>query len=230
MKRNSKFVGLALLVTAVVATACSGRPGGAEPQIVQPGAPGERSQAIDGGAERAPVRTGHSAADVHFMQGMIAHHAQALVMTELAPDRASREDVRLLARRIEVAQSSEIELMQRWLRARGEPVPEVVAGGTHDHHAHHAHHAGHGDHALMPGMLTEQELERLAAASGPEFDRLFLEFMIRHHEGALVMVADLFAAEGGGHESEMFQFASEVDGDQRIEIERMRRMLAAGRR
>jgi uncharacterized protein (DUF305 family) len=119
-----------------------------------------------------------------------------------------------------------MEVMRRWLSERGEQVPEGM-----DHHHHHqpgAGHAGHGadsDHAPMPGMLTAAQLERLAAARGAEFDRLFLEAMIFHHEGALLMVAALFQA-GGGQDPEVFQFASHVDGDQRIEIARMYRMLA----
>jgi uncharacterized protein (DUF305 family) len=165
----------------------------------------------------SPGQASHTQADVDFMQGMIAHHAQAIVMTGLVAGRSSRPDVQLLARRIDISQAEEIEIMQRWLAERGEEVP-----GTDDPHAHHGGHHGHEN--LMPGMLSEEELARLAASRGPEFDRLFLEYMIRHHEGALVMVQELFAA-GGGQDSEMFQFASHVDGDQRIEIARMHRML-----
>lgn len=155
----------------------------------------------------------YSRADVRFMQGMIAHHGQALAMTALVPGRAGRTDLPLLAERIEVSQKDEIEKMQRWLRDRGEQVPAPAE--------HHHHDVGQ---PLMPGMLTAEEMARLAAATGPMFDRLFLESMIRHHEGALVMVADLFAS-GGGQESEIYQFASDVDGDQRAEIDRMRRLL-----
>jgi uncharacterized protein (DUF305 family) len=158
------------------------------------------------------------------MQDMIAHHRQAVEMTALVPQRAGSASIRTLARRIEVSQDDEILLMRHWLEARRAVVPDV--------HAHHGHHAGHGAHAGpgtahdMPGMLTDAQLARLAAASGAEFDRLFLEFMIFHHEGALVMVADLFAAEGAGQETEIFQFASHVDSDQRMEIDRMRRLLS----
>ena len=154
--------------------------------------------------------------DVRFIRGMIAHHAQALEMTALVPARTTRRDIHLLAERIDVSQRDEIVLMERWLRSRGEEVP---AGG-----AGHAHHAA--DHPLMPGMLTPEELARLRAATGAEFERLFLELMIRHHEGALTMVAELFASPGGGRSSEMFQIASDVDADQRAEIARMQRMLA----
>lgn len=154
----------------------------------------------------------HTEADVRFMQGMIVHHQQALEMTDLVPARGNHEDVRLLAQRIEISQEDEILAMKDWLEDRGEEIPSV---GTHGHHA------------LMPGMATEQEMARLAAATGTGFDRLFLELMIRHHQGALVMVEDLFASPGAGQESEIYQFASHVAGGQKIEITRMRRMLEA---
>jgi uncharacterized protein (DUF305 family) len=156
----------------------------------------------------------YSEADVRFLHGMIPHHAQALEMTALVPSRSTRQDVRLTAQRIEVSQQDEIAMMQQWLRARRLEIP--AAGAGHQHGAGHAH---------MPGMLTPQEMDRLRAASGAEFDRLFLEYMIRHHEGALVMVAELFATPGAGQEPELFGMASEVDSDQRMEIARMRAML-----
>jgi uncharacterized protein (DUF305 family) len=157
----------------------------------------------------------HSEADVRFVTGMVGHHAQALEMVALVRERATRADVRLMAERIEVSQRDEIAMMERWLRARGHPVPSADSA--------HAHHGG--GHAQMPGMLTAEEMQRLRAASGAEFDRLFLELMIRHHEGALAMVAELFGTRGGGQESEVFHIASEVDADQRMEIDRMRTML-----
>lgn len=146
------------------------------------------------------------------MQGMIGHHAQALEMTRLLASRTDREEMRLLARRIELSQADEIRMMQEWLQARGEEVPSE--------HAHHGQGA-----PLMPGMLTPEEMGRLAAARGAEFDRLFLEFMIKHHDGAIVMVEALFATPGAGQESEIFAFASDVDADQRMEIDRMGAML-----
>lgn len=151
--------------------------------------------------------------DVRFMRGMLAHHAQALVMTALVPERGGSEQVRLLARRIERSQEDEMRVMREWLRGRGAAEPDP-----------HAHHDGH--HVAMPGMATPAELARLGAASGVEFDRLFLSLMIRHHEGALVMVEELFRSSRGGQESAVFQFASHVDGDQRVEIARMRALLA----
>jgi uncharacterized protein (DUF305 family) len=145
---------------------------------------------------------------------MIGHHAQALEMAALLPERSRREDMRLLAKRIEVSQGDEIQMMRQWLEARGQEIP-----GAHAHHASGA--------PLMPGMLTPDEMRRLAASSGDEFDRLFLEMMIKHHEGALVMVKELLAQPGAAQDSDIFAFASDVEADQTIEIERMRAMLAA---
>lgn len=152
-----------------------------------------------------------AAAGARFVQDMIAHHAQALAMTALAAERAARPDLRQLAARIEATQEDEIRLMRQWLAARG-----------HDTAASHAHHA-----APMPGMLSAEELARLGRATGTAFDRLFLESMIRHHEGALAMVAALFATDGATQDVELFQFASAVDSDQRAEIARMRTLLAS---
>ncbi|MEO8449787.1 MAG: DUF305 domain-containing protein [Gemmatimonadota bacterium] len=160
----------------------------------------------------------YTKADVEFMQGMIGHHAQALVMAALVPARSKLPALALLAERITVSQRDEIKLMQRWLKDRGEMVPDPGSG--HDHH-------DMGSHDLMPGMASPAELAQLAAAKGTEFDRLFLTLMIRHHEGALVMVARLFGTPGAGQEAEAFRFASDVDPDQRAEIRRMRLLLDA---
>ncbi|MGH9328934.1 MAG: DUF305 domain-containing protein, partial [Vicinamibacterales bacterium] len=157
-------------------------------------------------------RVEHTAADVRFMQEMIGHHAQALEMTALLPSRTSRQEMKLLGQRIEVSQADEIKMMQTWLKDRGQSVPDV--------HAHHAHGA-----KLMPGMLTPEEMKRLDDANGVEFDRLFLEFMIKHHEGALIMVKNLFDNNGAGQESEVFAFVSDVEADQQMEIDRMFAML-----
>ena len=202
-----------LLIAAAAAASCRSARLDPGPPLVQPGAPGESSRVISREQAIDLSHVQHTAADVRFMQGMIGHHAQALEMTALLPSRTASEDVRKLAQRIEVSQADEIRMMQRWLEARGAPQP--------DPHAHHASGA-----TLMPGMLTREDMARLAEAKGPAFDRLFLEFMIRHHEGALTMVKDLFATPGAGQEPEMFAFASEVDADQRMEIERMGVMLA----
>lgn len=167
-------------------------------------------------AAQGTSRPRHTAADVRFMQGMIAHHAQAVTMSALVPARTSRQDVRMLAERIDVSQQDEIAWMRTWLSDRGEAVP-----ATGDH----AHHGSSAPPALMPGMLTPQELAQLEAAKGVEFDRLFLTYMIRHHEGAITMVAQLFGSPGAGQEPWLFEFATDVDADQRAEIDRMRAML-----
>jgi uncharacterized protein (DUF305 family) len=150
------------------------------------------------------------------MQHMIGHHAQALEMTKLVPTRTSREDMRLLAERIAVSQRDEIGLMRQWLAQRGEEAPSMDA----------QHHAAMGHGTLMPGMLTAADLEQLANAKGADFDRLFLEDMIRHHQGAVTMVRDLFATPGAAQESETYRFATDVEADQRAEIARMRALLA----
>jgi len=160
-----------------------------------------------------------SPADTRFIQGMIHHHAQALVMTALIPTHSQSEAMQLLGERISVSQRDEIGLMQRWLRNRGQAVPEPpVTLAQYDAGSHHM---------MMPGMLTGDELHELAAASGPEFDRLFLAGMIKHHGGALTMVADLFGTPGGGQDSWIYQFAADIEASQRAEIQRMSAMLTA---
>lgn len=174
------------------------------------------------GAAQAPARTTtpaarHTPADVAFMRGMIAHHAQALVMAAMAPGHGVSQQVALFARRIAVSQRDEMDVMERWLQDRGEPLSASAA---------HAGHARGDDHSLhMPGMLSADQLAVLDRARGGEWDRLFLTGMIQHHEGALVMVQALFDAPGSGQEPELFGFASGIDADQRAEIARMREML-----
>jgi uncharacterized protein (DUF305 family) len=164
------------------------------------------------------------------MASMIGHHAQAITMARLAPARAASPSVRTLAERIISAQHDEIGTMQRWLRDRRQPVPEPAAAAPAGAGGHGGHdeHAGHGaaPGAAMPGMLTDAELGQLARARGPEFDRLFLTFMIRHHRGAVAMVKQLFGTYGAGQDETVFKFASDVNVDQTTEIARMRRMLA----
>lgn len=181
-------------------------------------APGEPTAppARAGAASDTVAGRGYSAADVRFMQGMIGHHAQALVMTALVPDRTQRSDFHLMAERITLSQETEIAQMKRWLEERGEAVPSADA---HEHAA-----MGHGQ--LMPGMLTDAELKQLAAARGVQFERMFLELMIKHHEGALQMVRELYATPAAGQEPELFMLASDVDADQTAEIRRMRSLLA----
>jgi uncharacterized protein (DUF305 family) len=207
------FAGLWLAALATVAASCRSDPAASRPPIVQPGAPGQAGRSIPADEAVDLSHVGFTTADARFMQGMIGHHAQALEMTALVPARTRREDLRTLALRIEVSQADEIKMMQRWLEVRGQQVPSL--------HAMHMHGA-----TLMPGMLTPEQMAALANAKGAEFDRLFLEGMIQHHGGAITMVHDLFATAGAGQEADIFGFASEVDIDQRAEIDRMRGMLA----
>jgi uncharacterized protein (DUF305 family) len=205
-----------LVVAAAIlgAAGCRTTGSGGGPQILQPGAPGQATRAIPVEKAVDASRVRFTPADVRFMQGMIGHHAQALEMAALLPSRTSRDDMKMLAMRIEVSQADEIKMMQYWLDARSQTVPVL--------HAHHAHGS-----TLMPGMLTMEEMERLAGAKGAAFDRMFLEGMIKHHDGALMMVKELFSTPGAGQEPEIFAFASDVDADQRMEIDRMGAMLAA---
>lgn len=202
----------AILLAVTAAVSCKSA-GSGSPQIIQPGSPGKSSEVI--GAARATdlSKVQFTPADVKFMQGMIGHHSQAIEMTALLSSRTARDDMKMLAKRIDVSQEDEINMMKRWLEVRGQALP--------DPHAHHM------PGMLMPGMLTADEMTKLAAAKGDEFDRLFLEGMIKHHGGALTMVEELFASPGAGQESDIFAFASDVDADQRMEIDRMRGMLAA---
>jgi uncharacterized protein (DUF305 family) len=201
-----------LILTALlwVAGACQHAPV-QPPRVVQPGAPGQASRE---GARRPAPAPGFTAADVTFMQGMIGHHRQAVEMVELLKTRSSSRDMQLLGLRIEVSQRDEIKMMQTWLETRGQSVP-----GEHAMHMH--------DAVLMPGMLSGEEMDALAAAKGVEFDKRFLEGMIKHHGGALVMVRELFASAGAAQGSEIFAFASDVEADQQMEIDRMRAMRAA---
>ena len=184
-------------------------------------APAVSPDALDRAARADSVRAHYTDADVAFMTGMIHHHAQALVMARMAPSHDASPTLRTLAERIIAGQKDEIFLMQRWLRDRGEPVPEVDG----DDHAGHAAHAAHPEMAPMAGMLTPGQLARLDGARGPQWDRLFLTYMIQHHQGALVMVEELFAAAGAGQGDEIFKIASDIGVDQATEIDRMQRML-----
>jgi uncharacterized protein (DUF305 family) len=152
---------------------------------------------------------GFTVADVQFMQNMIGHHAQAIIMAALAPTHGANGDVLRLARKIDISQRDEIGLMKRWLEERKQSVPDEA----------HAHHM------MMPGMLTPEQMAKLEAAGGREFDRLFLTYMIQHHEGALQMVETLFKSPGAAQDSDLFRFATDVGVDQRDEIYVMQKML-----
>jgi uncharacterized protein (DUF305 family) len=203
----------ALVLSAAAGASCrTAAPAAAKPPIIQPGAPGQASHVITAAQASDLSQVQYTGADIKFMQGMIGHHAQAVEMVALVPQRSASDAVRKLAQRIDVSQQDEMKMMREWLRARSQQIP--------DPRAHHMMGT-----TLMPGMLTPEEMARLAAATGAEFDRLFLEGMIKHHSGAITMVHELFATEGAGQTPEIFSYASDVDADQRMEIDRMDSML-----
>src|SRR6266511_1911537 len=166
----------------------------------------------------------YSDADVDFMAGMIPHHAQAVIMAGWAPTHGARKDVAILCERIVVGQRDEIALMQQWLRERGLPVPDATST------RHKMKMNGMEHEMLMPGMLTDEEMAALDRTRGPEFDRLFLLGMIKHHQGAIDMVDVLFKAYGAAQDETVFKFASDVYADQSTEIDRMTEMLEGGSR
>ena len=209
MKTPRRYLIPAALI-ALTASAC----GGTKPPATPAG----------GGTASKTVGTnpaGPNDADVYFMTGMIPHHAQAVVMAGWAPSHGARSDVAILCERIVVGQRDEIRLMQTWLSDHGQPVPDgksmrmkmTMGGMEHE--------------MLMTGMLTDEEMAQLDKARGPEFDRLFLVGMIKHHQGAVDMVDDLLKAYGAAQDEVVFKFANDVFADQSIEIDRMQKMLAA---
>jgi uncharacterized protein (DUF305 family) len=187
-----------------------------KPVVVQPGAPGKPSRTLPPSTRATlPPR---SPADVEFMQGMIMHHSQAVEMTRLIPSHTENKGLQLLGARISSSQSDEIKFMQRWLAARGEPVSMAKPGMPGMEMAREPM-------ALMPGMLTPEQMEALRKAKGAEFDRLFLTGMIQHHNGALTMVKDLFDTAGAGQDADLFNFATDADNTQRAEIKIMEIVL-----
>jgi uncharacterized protein (DUF305 family) len=163
----------------------------------------------------------YTSADIQFMDGMISHHAQALVMAGWAAAHGASPSVLTLTSRITNAQQDEIAGMQRWLRDRHQPVPEA------NPHGMMMKMDGMEHTMLMPGMLTESQLKQLDEARGKEFDRLFLTFMIQHHRGAVTMVKELFDTYGAAQDITVFKLASDISADQTTEIERMQKMLAS---
>ena len=179
--------------------------------------------AVNGPAStQTPVATrdttrDYTPADVAFMTGMIHHHAQALLIAGWAPSHGASADVQTLCERIVAGQKDEIAIMGRWLAERGEPVPHIDP-----------QHMRHGlSDQLMPGMLTAEQLAQLDGAGGPQFDELFLRFMIQHHEGALTMVEQLIGSAGAAQDDTVFKLAADISADQTAEIDRMHVMLAA---
>ncbi|HTE46458.1 MAG TPA: DUF305 domain-containing protein [Gemmatimonadaceae bacterium] len=209
---------LAVIVAAFV-FACGGAPSRQQETAPQPVTRAQSDFAAIAKARADSTRLPYTAADVHFMSGMIGHHAQAILISKWAPSHGAGESVLALTARIINAQQDEIALMQRWLRDRNQPVPEAKTGPMT------MNMNGMEHEMLMPGMLTDDQLQQLDAAKGPEFDRLFLTFMIQHHRGAVSMVKDLFEAYGAGQDELVFKFASDVNVDQTTEIARMQKML-----
>ena len=207
------------LILGVVLAGLIAAPANAQtPPIFQPGAPGADARVITAREAVGLSRTGFVKADVRFMRHMIVHHAQAVEMVELMPARAASETVRRLGERIAQSQAAEMALMEEWLVGRSQPV--TVA----DPHA--GHHGAAPDEPLMPGMLSPSQMAALAAASGPAFDRLFLEGMIRHHQGALDMVDALLAHPDTAEDPLLSEFVSSVVADQSAEILRMQSILS----
>jgi len=212
---RSTVAGLVL----IIATACTHHAAAKHVEISED----ERKSIHEPTAEQRElgIYQPYSDADIAFMTGMIPHHAQAVIMAGWAPSHGARSDVAILCERIVVGQADEIRSMQQWLGDRSLPVPDATStrmkmktnGVEHD--------------MLMPGMLSDEEMAELEKARSREFDRLFLLGMIKHHQGAIDMVNDLFKAYGAAQDDTIYKFASDVFADQSIEIEVMRKMLAS---
>jgi uncharacterized protein (DUF305 family) len=214
---RSGLVAASTLAGLFSLTVCAQQAEQRTPVVVQPGAPGQPTRTLPESTRATLPPT--SAKDVEFMQGMIMHHAQAVEMTALIESRTEHKDLRLLGARISHSQSEEIRFMKRWLEARGEPIslpmPEMPGMDMSQ------------QPMLMPGMLTPKQMEALKRAKGAEFDQLFLTGMIQHHNGALIMVKDLFDTAGSGQDAELFNFTTDIDSGQRAEIRIMQNMLGA---
>ena len=180
-----------------------------EVPIIQPGAPGSTPVEVDAETAIDIANTSHTAADAEFMQGMIIHHHQALIMSRLAAPSTNNQEILDLAGRIDVSQEDEISFMQEWLKEREEKAPNPGAG--HNNHAHHK----------MIGMASPEEMDQLAKSKSTDFDRLFLQLMIAHHDGALEMVKDLKKFSGAAYDPILNEFVSDLVNDQGVEIERM---------
>ncbi|MGA0265765.1 MAG: DUF305 domain-containing protein [Lysobacterales bacterium] len=214
MNTNFAFVALSRLVPTLIVTFMSSGLAAHAP-IVQPGAPGQPTRTLDAATATEIAKTQYSPADVQFMQDMIPHHHQAIEMSVLVAERTNNPDVIDAAGRIQSSQGDEIEFMQQWLAERGEDAPDPTA----HHHMHTSH--------TMAGMASPEQMAELAASSGTDFDRLFLELMIRHHDGAVKMVEELMEQPGAAYDPVLFEFTSDITNDQAAEIERMNGLLTA---
>ena len=210
------------LSVAIALSACRSAAPAPPATATTPSAAAQQSeQAAIEKARADSARYPYTAADVHFMSAMIGHHAQAILIAGWAPSHGASRAVQVLCERIINEQGDEIRTMQQWLRDRRQPVPEASPMGM-------KMSMGGMEHVmLMPGMLTQAQLDELDAARGAQFDRLFLTDMIQHHRGAVSMVKELFSTPGAGQDETVFKFASDVNVDQTTEIARMEKMLAA---
>ncbi|MEX0608026.1 MAG: DUF305 domain-containing protein [Balneolaceae bacterium] len=214
----------AIFLASLGVTACSGT----ETVVTEPA-----SSSVDKSSLEAlywsridSSRMSFTDADVFFMTGMIGHHAQALIMSRLAPENGASKEIQVLASRIINAQKDEIASMQQWLKDREQPVPEVHIDGLNLMIHGAGGHGSHADHTDMPGMLSQEQLVELSETTGSNFDKLFLEYMINHHNGAVIMVKELFATDGAAQDEEAFRLAADIQVDQITEIERMKLMLS----
>ncbi|WP_225421499.1 DUF305 domain-containing protein [Sphingomonas parva] len=221
--RSRLLSSLALGLVALPAAAALAQ----EVPILQPGAPGQPPKRLTAQEAVRVADTRFSADDVRYMQDMIHHHHQAVQMAALVEGRTSRQDLRDAAARITASQADEMRFMQNWLRERGQQVPEPAAANAAapDPHAAHAMHAAAGSHSRMEGMATPEQMAALAAATGPEFERMFLERMIAHHDGALKMTEHLLDRPGSAYEPVLEAFTTDVKNDQKAEIARMMAIL-----
>jgi uncharacterized protein (DUF305 family) len=219
--RRKLMQSIAVVLVAAASAACSQRLAvNHSPAVPSTFAADEKSIHHPTAAQRAlGIYQPYSDADISFLNGMIPHHAQAVIMAGWAPTHGARQDIAILCERIVVGQADEIYWMQEWLRDRGQTVPDgkttkmlmVMNGMEHE--------------MLMPGMLTDEEMTALDKARGPDFDRLFLLGMMKHHQGAIGMVNDLFKAYGAAQDDTLYKFASDVFADQSIEIDVMQKLL-----
>jgi len=206
------------------ASAC----GGAATTSAGPSPAATASPATSTAAAARPNRNRPPAteADIRFMTNMIPHHAQAVLFAGWAESHGASRAIQAFCERIVVGQRDEIATMRNWLEDHGQPVPPAEYMRMSDHMGHDMAGMGTMEHS-MPGMLSEEQLAALDAARGPDFDRLFLEYMIGHHQGAIIMVDELFASYGGAQDDFVFKLANDIGADQTIEIERMQSMLEA---
>ena len=211
------FISLAFLFPLIIVNADNHAP------IIQPGAPGNPSKILDAKEATNISNTSYIKADVKFLQGMIVHHEQAILMSNMAGERTNNKTILDLAKRIDVSQADEINFMESWLKQRNE-----YADNSHEnHHMHRKHHihASHNMHLDMVGMATPKQLDDLKKSSSTDFDRLFLQLMITHHDGALEMVEELKKYPGNAYDPILNEFVADLVNDQGVEIERMNTIL-----